>query len=554
MKNLFRTATVLSLALLAGIVLLVPTVAHGQINYQGRLTDAVGAPLSDGQYPIQFSLWTAATAGIQIWGPFVLDGGTDLGHGSLADLVNSRFNVIIGNRDTFDRSLTTSMAASPTAYLEIQVGADVAIAPRQIILPAPRALSADVIPNVTPNASGVDINGITTITGNTTITGDTTFDGHATVVSNLTVNATLSAGQISTGGRVMSASVEFWTGAPDPLKGGLFRQGGTGSYLGSDSANANDLVLTATTGKLHLQHGNGASAITIDTANNVGIGTEFPTQAKLVVRGSVNSRPKTGDAGGISDDSVVSYFLSSPTLDNSIYATSSIWAGQNVIASSDERIKTVQGRSDNTADLQSLLEIEITDYHYKDVLSKGNAPQKKVIAQQVEKVFPQAVSKQTDVVPDIYQVAATKDGWVELATDLKKGDRVKLIAETEEGIHEVLEVAEGKFRSDFKPEGDKIFVYGREVNDFRTVDYDAISMLNVSATQEVARRLEVQEAQLAAKDAELAQLREKNDALTQKLTVLEARDQLFEKRLTRLERTTSDVQLTGLKVQSNSVK
>ncbi len=29
-----------------------------------------------------------------------------------------------------------------------------------------------------------------------------------------------------------------------------------------------------------------------------------------------------------------------------------------------------------------------------------------------------------------------------------------------------------------------VFVYGREVNDFHTVDYEALSMLNVSATQE----------------------------------------------------------------------
>jgi hypothetical protein len=31
------------------------------------------------------------------------------------------------------------------------------------------------------------------------------------------------------------------------------------------------------------------------------------------------------------------------------------------------------------------------------------------------------------------------------------------------------------------------------VNDFRAVDYDAISMLNVSATQELLRRLEAKE-------------------------------------------------------------
>lgn len=44
-------------------------------------------------------------------------------------------------------------------------------------------------------------------------------------------------------------------------------------------------------------------------------------------------------------------------------------------------------------------------------------------------------------------------------------------------VFEVLEVKEGKFRTAFKPQGSKVFVYGREVSDFRMVDYDAIAML-----------------------------------------------------------------------------
>ena len=160
---------------------------------------------------------------------------------------------------------------------------------------------------------------------------------------------------------------------------------------------------------------------------------------------------------------------------------------------------------------------------------------------------PQAVSKSTDVVPDIYQKAELNEGWVNLATDLKKGERVRLIGEKEEGIHEVLEITEGRFRTNFKPEGDKIFVYGREVNDFRNVDYDAIAMLNVSATQELARKVEAQE-------VELARLRAENAKLAGKLAAKEARDQVLEERLTRLEKVSPNVQLTGLKVRTSTAK
>jgi hypothetical protein len=162
--------------------------------------------------------------------------------------------------------------------------------------------------------------------------------------------------------------------------------------------------------------------------------------------------------------------------------------------------------------------IEVTNYSHKDVISKGTAEQKKVIAQQVETVFPQAVSKQTDVVPDIYQKAPIDKGWLQLATDLKKGERVKLIGDNEQGIYEVLEVGAGKFRTDFKPTDAVVFVYGREVDDFRTVDYDAIAMLNVSATQQLARELKLVQDENAALRRELAA---KTETLEARLIALE---------------------------------
>ena len=151
------------------------------------------------------------------------------------------------------------------------------------------------------------------------------------------------------------------------------------------------------------------------------------------------------------------------------------------------------------------------------MIGKGNRPHKKVIAQQVEKVYPEAVSLSTDVVPDIYQKAKIKDGWVKLATNLKKGERVRLVSDKKEGIHEVLEVTLDKFRTDFAADGDEVFVFGREVKDFRNVDYDAIAMLNVSATQELNRCLEKQAAEIAARDGQIAALEKANQEMQREL-------------------------------------
>ena len=170
-----------------------------------------------------------------------------------------------------------------------------------------------------------------------------------------------------------------------------------------------------------------------------------------------------------------------------------------IYAFSGERIKRIDGRSDAARDLATLAGIEVTDYGYIDTIGKGTGKPKKVIAQQVEKVYPQAVSRITDVVPDNYKKATIKDGWVSLATTLQKGERVRLIGNKTEGIHEVLDVAEGRFRTDFASDGDAVFVFGREVKDFRLVDYEAIAMLNVSATQELHRQIQAQTATIRGK-------------------------------------------------------
>lgn len=261
---------------------------------------------------------------------------------------------------------------------------------------------------------------------------------------------------------------------------------------------------------------------------NVGIGTTTPN-AKLSVIGS--------QATGVFNASYIAYGAGSfaPVAHGvhnmSIYADGDIM-GLGFYALSDERIKNIRGKSDSAADLRTLRDIQITDYRFKDEISHGSGQQKKVIAQQVEKVFPQAVNQHTGVVPDIFKKAAIKDGWVALKTEVKKGDRVRLIGEEDDAIHEVLEVKKDSFLTDFKGESKEVFVYGREVKDVRAVDYEAIAMLNVSATQELARKLEAKDAEIAALKKRLA-----DQAATMKtLAARQAlRDEALEARLARLE-------------------
>ena len=191
----------------------------------------------------------------------------------------------------------------------------------------------------------------------------------------------------------------------------------------------------------------------------------------------------------------------------------------DIICYSDARIKRIIGVSKGSEDLTKLMQLKVTDHTYRDTIANGTRSQKKLIAQEVEKVFPAAVNQVTNVVSDIMEKAPVEDGWIKMVGDLKKGERVKIMSKgsgTEEGkfeVYDVLEVKKDKFRTSFKStDKDKeVYVYGREVKDFRTLDYDAISILNVSATQQIK------------KDSDTAEeaLRKENEALRAKVTEME---------------------------------
>ena len=141
------------------------------------------------------------------------------------------------------------------------------------------------------------------------------------------------------------------------------------------------------------------------------------------------------------------------------------------------------------------------------------------IAQEVEKQFPQAVQTSTGFIPSVYQMSKSinhnpTNGQLQVTTEkphgFKVGDKIKLLTEKSSKVistvtavnsDETFTVGEWA-----EPGLTSVFVYGKEVNDFHTVDYDRIYTLNVSATQELA-------AQLRAAQERLKQLEAENEKL-----------------------------------------
>lgn len=243
----------------------------------------------------------------------------------------------------------------------------------------------------------------------------------------------------------------------------------------------------------------GFSSFIIGSNGYVGIGTNDPRYPLHVTKVGGDPLPsfKFYNYGGVGG-------LSSGAIDVSIFATARV-VGAEFNALSDRRLKTIIGQSDHAADLALLRRLRITDYTMRDRVQFGDQAFKKIIAQELEEVFPQAVNKNTSFLPDVYASASQVQrqgaallislpaGLPEAAT---AGQRLKLIGPAGEVLATLAEAAAAGSQQllvagadSLADTPDEVFVFGLEHADVRTVDYEAVAMLNVSATQALARQV-----------------------------------------------------------------
>ena len=287
----------------------------------------------------------------------------------------------------------------------------------------------------------------------------------------------------------------------------------------------------------HNADATGVSTLFIAKVNGfMGIGTTTP-QATLHVAGAKVGATgngnyfnyNIGNGAGVPDGNaagnIIAYF------EGDIVSSYSIFSMQNPTFS-DARAKTIVRRSSGQEDLQTLDRIQITDFRWIDQTKGNTGIHKKVIAQEVEEVLPNAVSHVTKVIPNLYQQAASLSYdakqhhltvSINKAHNLQTGDQVDVYTDrgdlTKAKVLDIPSTNAFTVASEFEPkEG---FVYGKWVNDYRVVDYDAIAMLNVSATQELHRKLRTQQTEIESLKQALADLKTSEKIRDAKTAALE---------------------------------
>lgn len=470
--------------------------AQKKLSIQGFLKDGNGKAVDNGNYELTFKIYDVATGGTALWTesrPTVkVFGGVysvNLGEVTSLDLL------------PFDKPYFVGITVANTEFT-----------PRIELTYAPYALS---------------VAGISGYNGSAKFASDGSFSvagvGSTMALGSGALNVTSGSAQITT----PNSSLNFAANGNLTIAAKTTQLNSTGDI--SFKTGINGKVSIDVNKSFSINDSTSASKFYIDPKNGrVGIGTDNP-QTGLHIAGT--SRQFTA-YGGVNASSYSGFVnIGNPSTPNTLLLVDGeISCKQNLyvfggFTFSDKRFKNIIGLSNTNDDLHTLNKIKITDYEYIDKVSKNGGLQKKVIAQELEKVMPTAVSKKRSVVPSIYQNAkqiSYTDGVLTITTEkaheLVKNDEVDIITPKENltasKVIEVVDEHTFKINTDEKPEG--AFVYGKWVNDARAVDYEAIAMLNVSATQELHK-------QIKALQAENSTLREQNKKLIDVTAKIESR-------------------------------
>jgi hypothetical protein len=234
----------------------------------------------------------------------------------------------------------------------------------------------------------------------------------------------------------------------------------------------------------------------------VGIGTANP-QARLHVVGPVVNATGNGrrftfniaEGPTASAPSTVAYF------EGDVLASLAFFAINNPNFS-DERIKTVIGVTNNEKDAELISRIQITDYRLIDTLSFGNRVIKKVIAQQVEQIIPEAIYEKTNFIPSVYalseRLTVSETNLLEIklpkAHGFKEQDRIQINLPNGKQyfttVQKVLTARSFAIENTIDLQNmEEVLVYGKEINDFKSVDYDALTTLNISTSQYLLKKV-----------------------------------------------------------------
>ncbi len=504
----------------------------GTLSYQGILVQTDGSAIADGTHSIGFNFYTVPTGGT-----------ATLTRTISVTTSKGLYTCIIGDGTAGNLALPASVGTQQL-YIGIKVDGGAELLPRAQLTTSPYSfqaqsaysisdnsvtsakivdgtiVSADIATGTIDNtklASGIDASKITT--GTVTVANGGTAASTAaaartnlglgslstlsivsgTEIANGTItNADISASAAIDGSKITPNFGALTVSIPSQVAGYFFSNNNYGIYASSNLTDAGYFA-----GGVTVSNGLYVTGLAVGGTGTLGIAARGYFSATSPGTAIVKDNTTTSGIAIRADGNILAF-------------------SGAFIATSDRRIKEIIATTDNKKDLSDLLEIEITDYKFIDKITNGDRLHKKVIAQQLQSIYPVAVNITEGILPDVFDEAKTaeiKGNKTYIQTNkphqFVSGDEIKLILEKQgEKKYTVNVINENEFTVD-EPIHENVFVYGKKVKDLLTVDYDALTTLNISATQQLHKEIEILKAKLLIQE-------ENNKNLAQRLQSIEA--------------------------------
>ena len=223
-----------------------------------------------------------------------------------------------------------------------------------------------------------------------------------------------------------------------------------------------------------------------------------------------------------------------------IYADDDIMAGGYILATngtfgaSDRRIKKDIVDIDDGAALQTLRQLQPKQYKYIDTYRNTSDPVWGFIAQEVRETLPHSTQLRNECIPNITEVVTVSETNVltftnfdtsnlEIGTKIRVHDKNN--AEHKVKVTNIIDTRSVRIDRDISEwtcsfnedgtigEGDSLYVYGQEVDDFVFIKKDAIWTVATAALQEVDRQLQTEKTKVATLETQLASVLARLDAL-----------------------------------------
>jgi hypothetical protein len=292
-----------------------------------------------------------------------------------------------------------------------------------------------------------------------------------------------------------------------------------------------------------------STRMTITNAGNIGIGRTDPAYT-VDVTGNMRVSAGIRITGSLSESLSTT---GNPTYYNNGSGWTSVgnvYGGANLFGlavdsralmaeiwiKSDLRIKKNIKELSSELSLSILRSIQPKTYEYIDSISNGSDKKYGFVAQEIKDVFPDSLDNfYTKYIPNIYEIATLKDKTIvilkEKTTDIfeadsngmdASGNRIKI--QVYDDNNKLVEttikniIDDKTFIINDPIDSNYLFVYGREVSDFHSINYQNITIISISAIKAIDKVVETQKNQIQDLEVENADLKSRITQIETRLT------------------------------------